>query len=107
MMSDYIFHRDGLPIESFRKSWATACKRTGLSGKLFHDLRRCAAKNLIEAGVPQSVAMKITGHKTISMFQRYAIVEPKQQREALRKAEAYRAEQLAKLQGQMQTGVVN
>jgi integrase len=98
VMSEYIFHRNGLPIASFRKAWAKACKLAGVTGKLVHDLRRCAAKNLVEAGVPIPVAMKITGHKTISMFQRYAIIEPKQQREALRQTELYRAEQLAKLQ---------
>ena len=92
-----IFHMgDGRPIRNFWKSWRSATRRAGLQGRLFHDLRRCASKNMLEAGVPQRVAMTITGHKTDSMFRRYAIVEPRQQREALRKVEQWRAEQLVK-----------
>ena len=62
-------------------------------GRIIHDLRRCAARNLLAAGVPQAVAMKITGHKTDSMFRRYAIVTVDQQREALRLAAQYRQQQ--------------
>ena len=62
-------------------------------GRIIHDLRRCAARNLLAAGVPQAVAMKITGHKTDSMFRRYAIVTVDQQREALRAAALYRQQQ--------------
>jgi integrase len=91
--SEYIFHRKGTPIASFRKGWANACKFAGVPGRLFHDLRRCAARNLLAAGVPQAVAMKITGHKTDSMFRRYAIVTVEQQREALQRAAIYRQQQ--------------
>jgi integrase len=72
--SDYIFHRgDGVRITEFRKSWGSACRKSGLAGRIFHDLRRSGVRNMIRAGVPQSVAMKISGHKTTSMFRRYDI----------------------------------
>jgi hypothetical protein len=44
---------------------------------------------MIQAGVPQVVAMEITGHKTVSMFKRYAIVDEAQKREALAKTHKY------------------
>jgi len=70
-----VFHRDGHKIGEFKTSWATGCKKSGLKGTLVHDLRRCAARNLSRAGVPEAVAMEITGHKTRSMYRRYRIVD--------------------------------
>ena len=95
LLSEYIFHRKGQPIASFRKAWANACRFANVEGRLFHDLRRCATRNMVAAGVPQTVVMTITGHKTDSMFRRYAIVTVEQQREALRAAQAYREQQAA------------
>ena len=69
-----VFHRSGRRIGSFRRSWKKACDKAGLPGLLFHDLRRSAVRNLERAGVPRSVAMKLTGHKTESIYRRYAIV---------------------------------
>lgn len=47
-----------------------------LPGKMVHDFRRTAVRNLERAGVPRSVAMKLTGHLTESIYRRYAVVSP-------------------------------
>jgi integrase len=77
--------RAGQPRRDFRKAWASACKAAGVAGRLRHDLRRTAARNLERAGVPRGVAMQITGHKTEAMYRRYAIVSEADHREAARK----------------------
>ncbi len=89
----FVFHLDGQPIGDFRKAWKTACKASGLAGTLVHDLRRCAARNLSRAGVPEQIAMGITGHKTNSMYRRYRIVDERDLREATERLQAHLAEQ--------------
>jgi hypothetical protein len=71
----WLFHREGRPVKSFRRAWLTACKDAGLSGRIPHDFRRTAVRNLERAGVPRSTAMKMVGHKTESIYRRYAIVD--------------------------------
>jgi len=90
-LAAYVFHRQGRPIGEFRKSWATACRKANLPDKLFHDLRRTGVRNMIRAGVPQSVAMAISGHRTISMFLRYNITSDQDMREAIRTTESHLA----------------
>ena len=80
-----VFHRRGKPIRSLHGAWRTACVRAGVPGRLVHDLRRTAVRNLERAGVSRSVAMKLTGHKTESVYRRYAIVSDADLREASRK----------------------
>jgi integrase len=84
-----VFHHDGHKIGQFKKSWATACKKSGIKGTLVHDLRRCAARNLSRAGVPEAVAMEITGHKTRSMYRRYRIVDERDLREATERLQSH------------------
>jgi integrase len=74
-----VFHRSGRPIQSMAKAWRAACKNAGVPGRLLHDLRRTAVRNLERAGVSRSVAMKsvamkMTRHRTESVYRRYAIV---------------------------------
>jgi len=69
----WVFHRDGGPLGNFGRSWETACRKAGCPGRVVHDLRRTAVRNLVRAGVTEGVAMQLTGHKTRFVFDRYDI----------------------------------
>ena len=75
----------GQARRGFSKRWQTACKNAGVPGRLLHDFRRTAVRGVERAGVARSAAMKITGHKTESVYRRYAIVSDADLQEAGRK----------------------
>lgn len=80
----YVFPRQGKRILAYYTAWRTARKKAGLP-KIPHDFRRTAVRNLIRAGVPERVAMQISGHKTRAIFDRYHIVSEQDLVDAARK----------------------
>lgn len=81
----WVFHRDGRQIKEWTRPWEAAVKKAGLPGKLRHDFRRTAARNMERAGISRSIAMRLIGHKTESMYRRYAVVTEQDLRDASRK----------------------
>ena len=69
--------KEGLVFDdtNLREEWTKAVAAAEMPGLLVHDLRRSAIRNLIAAGVPEKIAMSISGHKTRAVFDRYHIVD--------------------------------
>ncbi len=100
---EHVFHLNGRPLGDFRKAWHAACVKAGLfhvekdaddnmvekHDRVWHDFRRSGVRNLRRAGVDETVAMTITGHKTASVFRRYNIVDERDIREAMKVTTEY------------------
>jgi integrase len=95
---EYVFFREAVspegkleaqPIRNFMAAWRTACRKAKLSGKVFHDLRRSGVRNLVRSGVSETVAMKISGHKTRSIFQRYNITNEEDLKQAAQRLDTH------------------
>jgi hypothetical protein len=80
------------------KSFQAACVKVGLGvkigpkpwqykGLLIHDLRRSGVRNLSWSGVHRTIAMKVSGHKTEAVFERYDIVDSTDLHDAMAKVE--------------------
>ncbi len=84
----WVFHRSGHQVTWYYDGWRTACTKAGVPGRLLHDLRRSAVRNLVRVGASEQVSMSITGHKTRSVFDCYHIVSSTDQIDAVRKLAA-------------------
>ena len=90
LSSPYVFHhRGGKRIRSIATSWKNATIAAKCPGKRFHDLRRLAATDLIDANVDEKVAQQLLGHRTTSIFRRYNITRKEHLEDAARKLARY------------------
>jgi integrase len=79
---EYVFHLNGRQIRSYWNAWRRGCEAAGIVNRVPHDLRRSAVRTSVRAGVPETIAMKLSGHKTRAIFDRYAIVSDRDLRDA-------------------------
>lgn len=84
-----IFHREGRAMGDLSDLWHEACVKAKVEGRRMYDLRRTAVRNLIRAGVPEKVAMSISGHRTRAMLDRYSITSEADLREAAQRVTDY------------------
>jgi integrase len=85
----FIFHRAGHQMGDFRKVWKKACAAVGVMGRLPYDLRRTAVRNMVRGGTDPAVAMKISGHRTRAVFDRYNIISEEDLRTAVNRTTDY------------------
>jgi integrase len=111
----FLIQRNGQRVFDFEKAWATACEAAGIKQALFHDLRRTALTNMIEAGLSEKEAMEISGHRTRAVFDRYHIVSDRRMKQNAEKLGAHlkgkenlsRDPSMGKDNGERQNGRLN
>jgi len=77
------------PWQNIDRMFNRARRAIGMEGLWFHDMRRSFVTKARRAGVPESVVMKMSGHRTREVFERYNIVSEEDLQEAVRRLEDF------------------
>ena len=93
---NYVFTYKGKQLKSIKTSFNHACKKAQIEDLHFHDLRHTFNTMMRKAGVPKSIIMKITGHKTSAMFERYNTIDEDDAKDALNKLNQFLESQAEK-----------
>jgi integrase len=90
LRTEYVFANPetGKPWTDLKRCFDAAREAIGRPDLWFHDLRRSFVTNARRRGVPESVVMKMSGHRTRSVFDRYNVIEDEDVRAAVRTIEA-------------------
>jgi integrase len=96
---EYVFvnPETGTRWDDARKPFKRACHQLGLDHLWIHDLRRSFVTNSRRRGVPESVVMRMSGHRTRNVFDRYNIVNDEDVRNAVKLIEAGRERELGEV----------
>lgn len=86
----WVFPRQGRSLTAISHAFKAGAVRAGLPHAIFHDLRRTVSTDLSEAGVPIPVAMRVTGHKSLTTYLRYRIVGTETTRAAMAQLQEHR-----------------
>jgi integrase len=86
---EYVFHRNGTPIKSFRRAFRAAAKEIGRPELLPHDMRRSAVRNFRKSELSESDGMMLSGHRTRSVYERYNIRDDQDATEAMEKVQEF------------------
>jgi len=85
----HVFLFRGKPVRSIQNGFKKGCRDCGIKNFRFHDLRHTLVTNMRKSGVDQGTIMKISGHKTLAMFQRYNTIDRGDAKDAVGKLEKF------------------